>query len=85
MIPQPCRYCGELVSRDVEGRLFATHPANPVPWTCPDSPALRHVLLASDLCTCGRNPHNFRLTHTDDCAAMTPTPSPESPMKNGTV
>ncbi len=67
MIPQPCRYCGELVSRDVQGQLFATHPGNPVPWTCPDSSTLRHVLLDSDLCTCGRHPHLERLAHADGC------------------
>lgn len=44
MIPQPCRHCGELVCRDVQGQLYATLPSNPVPWSCPDSPTLRHAL-----------------------------------------
>ena len=46
MSPQPCHHCNQLVCRDVEGQLYATHPAIRQPWTCPASPTRRHVLPA---------------------------------------
>jgi hypothetical protein len=47
MTPQPCRYCGALVARDEEGKLFATHPGNTAPWACLLSPSGRHLLPAA--------------------------------------
>jgi hypothetical protein len=68
--PQPCYYCNLLVSRGEDGQVHSTHPADPDPWNCFAGPTGRHVLLASDLCTCGRHPHILRLTHTEECATV---------------
>lgn len=37
-----CRFCGGVIDKDVEGRWYATHPADEAPWTCPSN-ALGHV------------------------------------------
>jgi hypothetical protein len=43
--PDPCRYCGALISQDEQGFFFATSTEITEPWKCKpkDSPGGRHA------------------------------------------